>query len=218
MIHHHPGDELLLPLAAGRLAVGPALVVNAHLEACAECRDRVRTLQAIGGALVEDAEPVALAPEAWGRTLARIDAGGAPPARRRRSPPAPLPLPAGMAWPAALSGCTTRGWRWMGPGMRYARLASPQDPDAKLYLLRISAGRSLAQHSHRGMELSQVLVGAFADGRATFAAGDFDVTDDDVMHQPVVAQDAECVCLAYIEGSLSFAGPLASAVGRMIGV
>ncbi len=224
MIRHHPADDLLLPLAAGRLAMGPALVVGAHVEGCAECRARVRTLQAIGGALLDDGEPLALAPDAFSRTLARIDAGVAKDrkvARRHAAAEAeraPLPMPPGTAWPEALAGCTSRGWRWMGPGMRYARLTSPRDPDAKLYLLRIGGGRSLAQHSHRGIELTQVMTGSFDDGRSTFAAGDFDATDDDVNHQPIVARGDECICLAYVEGSLRFDGRLAAAVGRMIGM
>ena len=82
MIQHHPGDELLLPLAAGRLSAGQAIVVSTHLEGCSECRGRLHTLQALGGALLEQAEPAVLAAAAWERTLQRIDSP------RRDAPPA----------------------------------------------------------------------------------------------------------------------------------
>jgi putative transcriptional regulator len=219
MIQHHPQDDLLLPLAAGRLALGPALVLGVHLESCAQCRERVRVLRAVGGALLDESAPLPLADDALAKTWARIDAPDVPRAAQSiRVPAAPLPIPAGMRWPTDLGGCTTSGWRWMGPGMRYARLCAPGDPDAKLYLLRIAEGRSLASHSHRGMELTQVLCGSFDDGRATFAPGDFDATDDDVRHQPVVSGGGECICLAYVEGSLRFDGRVASMIAGWIGM
>ena len=219
MIHHHPGDELLLLLAAGRLSAGQAVVVSAHLEGCAECRARLHALQALGGALLEQAEPAALRPEAWERTLQRIAEPAAVPA----APPAALPhpaLPDGVPWPASLRGCRVSGWRWMGPGMRYAHVALPQAaaPGSSVYLLRIGEGRSLPRHTHGGVELTQVLCGAFDDGRAVFGAGDFDATDDTVHHQPVVQSGATCVCLAYVGAPLRFDGRIASLIGGWIGM
>ena len=62
MIRHHPDDALLMALAADRLARGPAVVTAAHVERCAHCRSRLRDLDAVGGALLADAEPAVLAP------------------------------------------------------------------------------------------------------------------------------------------------------------
>lgn len=219
MTRHHPADDLLLALAAGRLRPGLALVVGVHLDGCAACRERLRLMEAVGGALVDESDPLALAPQAWSRTLERIDAG----AGVRAHAPAPvdtprLALPAGTAWPRRLDACRPSRWRWMGPGMRFARLELPEDPDAKLFLLRIGAGRSLAQHSHDGLELTQVLCGTFDDGRETFGPGDFDATDDTILHQPVVRAGATCVCLAYVEKHLRFEGRLAAMVGGWVGM
>jgi len=216
MIRHHPDDELLLKLAAGRLGAGQALVVSTHLEGCAQCRSQLHTLQALGGALLEQAEPVALEQEAWARTLARIDAPAPAPAVR-----VPLPhpvLPEGVPWPASLGGCRVSGWRWMGPGLRYARVGLPYDPAASLYLLRIGDGRSLPRHTHGGIELTQVLCGAFDDGRAVFGPGDFDAADEQVHHQPVVQAGTVCVCLAYVGAPMRFDGRIASLIGGWIGM
>jgi putative transcriptional regulator len=218
MIQHHPGDELLLPLAAGRLSAGQALVVSTHLEGCPECRARLHTLQALGGALLERAEPVALDAGAWERTLRRLDTS-APGAAS--SPPVPEPhpsLPVGVPWPASLRGCRVGGWRWIGPGMRFARVTVPHDPAASLYLLRIGEGRSLPRHTHRGIEHTQVLCGAFDDGRAVFGQGDFDSADETVHHQPVVQPGATCVCLAYVGARMRFEGRIASMIGGWIGM
>jgi putative transcriptional regulator len=218
MIQHHPGDEFLLPLAAGRLSAGQALVVSTHLEGCAECRARLHALQALGGALLDQAEPVTLEAGAWERTLQRIDRPSpeaARPAQVLARHPEP---PEGVPWPASLRRCRVSGWRWIGPGMRYARVAVPHDPAASLYLLRIGEGRSLPRHTHGGIELTQVLCGAFDDGRAVFGPGDFDAADEAVHHQPVVQPGAVCVCLAYVGARTRFDGRIASLIGGWIGM
>ncbi len=226
MILHHPADDLLLAVAAGRLSPGPALLLDVHLAGCAACRARLRLLNAIGGALVDEAPPQPLAADAWEQTLRRIEqphgaaASATPPAAASVAGRllATLRLPAGLHLPPSLRACTTGGWRWMGPGMHYARLHSPQDPAAKLFLLRIGEGRSLPRHTHHDVELTQVLYGSFDDGRAAFGAGDFDAADDSVHHQPIVASGGECICLAHVAGGLRFDGRVARLVGGWIGM
>jgi putative transcriptional regulator len=218
MIQHHPGDEFLLPLASGRLDGAQSLLVDVHLEYCASCRSRLRPLLAVGGALLEEAEPATLRADAWAHTLARIEDPAPAPTTTANTPVARAAPPPGASWPAALRRCDITGWRWMGPGMRFARVTSPRDPSAALFLLRIGAGRSLPRHTHGRLELTQVLCGAFDDGRATFAAGDFDSADEQVHHQPVVRDGQECVCLAYVDGSLRFDGRIASVVGGWVGL
>ena len=125
-IQHHPGDDLLLALAAGQLPTAPALVLTAHVDGCTLCQAQLRVLEATGGALLQALAPATLRDDALARTLAAIDAP-------RQAPAAvPVqglpPLPAGAHWPAALAGCQITRWRWMAPGMRYARVRVPRDP------------------------------------------------------------------------------------------
>jgi len=217
MIRHHPTEDLLLSMAAGSLPAGPSLVVATHIEGCAQCREQLRLLECVGGILLEEMTPEALSPQALARTLAAIDA---PPPDS--TVPAPLskrpPLPAGLSWPRALEACTATSWRWLGPGMHWSRLQLPADPDAKLFLLRIGAGRSLATHSHSDSELTQVLHGAFHDGRDLFGPGDFDAADSSVHHQPTVRAGGDCICLASVEGRMRFDSPLARALAVMVGM
>jgi len=222
MIQHHPGEELLLTLAAGHLDSGPAVLVDAHVERCASCRAQWRQLQAIGGALIDDAEPALLETHALARTLERIDArDGTSNAngsiQRTITTPRP-PLPNGAIWPRSLHGSTISRWRWMGPGMRWSRIELPHEPNASLHLLRIAPGRSLPIHSHDGIEFTQVLCGSFDDGRAVFGPGDFDAADGNVHHQPIVRDSGECVCLAYVSAPLKFDSKLAAVIGRWIGM
>ena len=217
-IHHHPGDEWLVALAAGRLESGPALVIDAHVEGCAHCRERVRHYETLGGALLETLEPALLAPEALARTLAAIDNVPAPGIAPVRPPTPKPPLPPGIAWPRSLRDCSVMRWRWLGPGMRWSRVTLPHDPAANVFLLRIGAGKCLPRHTHSDVELTQVLCGSFDDGRATFAQGDFDAADGTIRHQPVVHSGAECICLASVRGKVLFDGAIARLFGSMVGM
>ena len=214
-ITHHLPEDLLVGLAASRLRPAMVLPLRVHLEACAVCRGRVRQLEAVGGALLDEAEGRPLAAGALEQAMARI---GRPLGRAPVVRSAPLPMPPGAAWPAALTRCRISRWHWMAPGMRWATASVPEDPDGPLFLLRIAPGKSLARHTHRGVEFTQVLCGAFDDGRAVFGPGDFDMADGEIHHQPQVLAGEECVCLAYVEDGLRYDNRLAGLVGRWIGM
>ena len=215
MIRHHPDDALLLAHAAGTLGAGHRLLLDVHLEGCPHCRQRLQRLDALGGVLLDSLAPAELAPDALERTLARIDAtapGSVVPPAQGGKPQLPT------TWPRAMAGCNVSRWRWMGPGMFWNRVTLPGEPDANVFMLRIGAGRMLPQHTHSHSELTQVLYGAFDDGRSAFAAGDFDETDSRVRHQPVVGAGGECICLASVEGKVLFEGWLARTMGALIGM
>jgi putative transcriptional regulator len=180
----------------------------------------VREFDVVGAALLEAIEPAVLAPESLARTLARIDAeaAAAPPPPRAPANRVGADLPAGIAWPRSLRDATITRWRWLGPGMRWSRVTLADDRAANVFLLRIAAGKSLPVHSHDGIELTQVLYGAFDDGRARFGAGDFDEADGSVHHQPVVEAGGECICLASVEGRVAFDGRIARVLGAWVGM
>ena len=216
MIRHHPDEAMLMAHAAGTLASGPALLVNTHLENCPRCKAAVRSFEEVAATLLLDESPAELPPGLLERVLARADAA-LPPVPAVPVTPRP-PLPAGMEWPRSLRHAQVSRWWWMGPGMRWARVRLPYDPDASLFMFRIGAGRCLPSHTHAAQELTQVLYGAFDDGRAVFGPGDFDSTDEAVHHQPVVQARGECICLAALDGRVHFDSTLARWAGAAIGL
>ena len=232
---HHPDDALLLAYAAGTLAPAPALVLGAHLETCAACRRSLALLDQVGGEVLQSLAPQALDAGAFSRTLARLDAStahalpAASPARHALRPDAPAAspapaaaawpdAPAGMPWPRSLQGCRLTPWRRIGPGMRWSRVHVPGQPEANSFLLRMAAGLELAAHTHTGRELTQVLHGAFDDGRAIWRAGDLDEAGTDVHHRPTVGVTEECVCLVAVDGRVQFDGWLARGLGAWMGI
>src|SRR6202044_3694963 len=82
VIQHHPSEATLAAYAAGTLPQALALVAGTHLARCRICRGALSTLEATGGALLEDLAPAPLSIEALNLVLGRLD----------EPPPAPAPL------------------------------------------------------------------------------------------------------------------------------
>jgi putative transcriptional regulator len=64
MIAFHPEHEMLFDYASGSLEEEPSLIVAAHLAFCNLCREEVRSLESLGGALMSEPTYEQLAPDA----------------------------------------------------------------------------------------------------------------------------------------------------------
>jgi putative transcriptional regulator len=197
---HHPYDDTMARYAAGRLGAGPALVVATHLHGCRECRARIGVFEAVGGALLEEAPAVAVRPELFAATLRRIEA-------TVEEAPRPTPRPT-----SPLDGIKMPPWRGVGGGFQWRRLTLPYAPDANVIMLKVQPGQKMPQHTHDGVEYTQILQGGFTDDFGHYMAGDCIEADDEVEHQSVVDSGVECICLAAFDGKLKLQG----FVGRMI--
>ena len=154
-------EELLLRFAAGRLRPAPALVVASHLAMSPSSQRFVAGLESVGGTLLDEEPMAKLSPDLFERTLAEIDEPlrpeSLPPVRNHET------LDMGIRIPAPLARRSIGRWKWLGPGMRFARIEMPEDPEHNLILLRVPAGRALPEHSHSGEEVTLVLKGSFHD-------------------------------------------------------
>jgi putative transcriptional regulator len=204
MINHHPGPEFLLDYATGTLSEGPAVVIAAHAAMCGDCRAAIGALEGVGGLLLAEAEPVAMAGSALDAVLARLDEPervAAPPAVDAETAalvPAPLRRYVGPGLGALF-------WRRLGRAIDEARLPIP---GVKATLMRIRAGSAVPRHGHRGLEYTLVLAGGFRDESGAFGPGDIAVRDASHEHQPVVDDDEDCLCLAIIDAPLKLSGML----------
>lgn len=213
-IHHHPGDETLLRLAAGMLGAGPALVVSVHLEGCALCRAHVSEFEVVGGALLEDMPPAALAVDLFGRTIERLEEISS----AQQEAPVRGKQPAlGMEYPHAMRHCEVGPWRWLAPGFQRRKIRIAGCPDAKVMLLKGRAGLHLPAHGHVGVEFMQILSGSLSDERGQYFPGDLDEAGEEVDHQPVVGTQSECICLAALEGSARLHGLLGRLLSPLVG-
>lgn len=214
-IIHHPSDETLLRHAAGTLSAGPALVVAVHLEGCAGCRSRLAAFEAVGGVLLQDLPPAGLAVDSLRKTLERLELNPAAPVSNRAI--APRQHEIGMALPHAMRDCGVGPWRWLGPGLRWSKVGIAGSPETKVMLIKGRAGRRLPSHGHSGMEFVQILSGSLWDDRGHYRAGDLDEAGWEVDHQPVVGAEADCICLAAVEGDTRLHGRMGRLLRPLVG-
>lgn len=213
-IRHHPSDALLLEYAAGTLGPAMSLAVASHLTFCPHCRATGSLLDAVGGAFFREGTQIAPADDALSRIMARV--GAEKPASTVPAAPVGTVLPAPLR--TALGGDLDRvAWKRLGRGAYHCVLPL-RDPDATARLLRIPAGRPVPTHTHRGIELTLVLCGAFADATGTFARGDMQEADETLTHQPHAAAGDDCVCLAVTQAPLRFSGWAARLVQPFLGI
>jgi putative transcriptional regulator len=198
-INHHLTDALLMAYSAGTLPEAFNLVVATHVSLCDECRAQMLAFDAVGGALIDDTDEVAMQQDSLAATLRRIAADPVDPPvtthRARGVFPAPLQDYVG-------GDLDQVKWRRVGGGVSDARLRTASGSTARL--LRIPGGVAVPDHGHSGMELTLVLQGAFRDESDMFAAGDVEVASATTIHKPVAEHGEDCICLAATDAPLRF--------------
>lgn len=211
-IGHHPDEATLLDYATGTLPDAFGLIVATHLALCPTCRRMVAAMEALGGALVQTAPAEPVATGGFEAMMARLDTEPVPgPASTPRpvvhADTAHLPRPLRDHLPTTAAGLP---WRRHGPIEQV--LLPCADPGHRVRLLRIMPGRGVPQHTHRGIEMTLVLQGAYNDETGRFARGDLEVADGELEHRPVAEGGEICICLAVTSAPLRLTGPL----GRLI--
>jgi putative transcriptional regulator len=201
---HHPSDDLLLEYASGAQREPVALLIATHLALCPPCRSECRGLEAIGGALLEQTGPDALAEGSFSRLLARLDDPAQPVAPGPSAPPgetSPLPEPLR----GYVGGSLERlSWRRLGP-IAEARLL-PRFAGFTTRLVRVRPGAAIPAHTHDGSEITLVVEGGFTDPSGHYLRGDVAYADGAVDHRPLADADGDCICLVVTDAPLRLTG------------
>ncbi len=198
-VTHHPSDAALAAFASATLDEGRSLVLATHLSFCSTCRKAVRTLECVGGVLLDHTDPSALREGALERALVRIGEVETP------LKPA-LGVASSDALPGPLSNYALGPWRWIGRGLRWRSVDLATVPGSRVLLLDAAPGARLHRHRHAGTEWVCVLEGAFRHDLGRYGAGDFDEADDTVEHAPAAEDGVHCVCLIALNGSFELRG------------
>lgn len=202
---HHPDEGVLMDFASGAVHEAGAVLIATHLALCAQCRDRVRTFETLGGALIDDLPPSELAEGSRDALMAKLDVAPISDAPRK--------TPASSSMPEPLRGylgndLNTLPWKRISPSIEQVEIALHGREAAvqeRMRLLRIKPGSAITRHTHRGTEMVLVLSGGFRDGSAQFLPGDFALSDQHVDHTPQVDADG-CICLSVTDAPLRFTG------------
>lgn len=202
-IRHHLSDQLLMGYAAGQLPEAFSLIVATHVSMCDDCRASLASHDAVGGALIEDIEEIAMGEAALAAALAKLD--GLPQVTKRAPVAVASDLPAPLAEYVGGDLSAVR-WTRVAGGVKQAILPTARDASARL--LYIPAGVAVPDHGHKGTELTLVLQGAFSDQNDRFGPGDLEIADETMEHTPVAMEGEACICLAVTDAPLRFRGIL----------
>lgn len=202
-------DETRAALASGRAEPALGLFIDTlmAMRGISELEGEV-----ISGAALEAEAPAVMSPDALAMAFAAIERGGAPRARSMAYPElSSLPIPLRDAISEAEAKTT---WKTIGPGIRSLNLGS--SGGLKAEIIRLSAGKSVPWHSHKGRELTLCIHGEYSDGLASYGPGDFSVTDGSIRHQPKAHEAGPAYALAVTDDGLRFEG-LLGALQKLLG-
>jgi len=223
MIHHHPDNNMLLEYASGSLNWAHSLVVAAHVQLCPKCAAQLQLLNGIGGSLLAASQPVATSgpqqADAFDKLMQRIDEdeAGSRKADSAAVKPSDAPLnktrahrdPIFSSVPPVVGKLLETNpalkWRRLSKGLKEARLKTDQHQH-EVAFHRISPGNKVAEHDHRGKEITMVLYGSFSDAEGVYTPGDFLVREPGEIHRPTATQDQECLCLSVVEAPVALTG------------
>lgn len=206
-ISHHPDEAMLAAFAAGTLDLGQHVAIATHLASCANCQAWARTLERVGGALLDGSPPAALADGALDQAMARLDEPVPD-----SGPAVAIATDAPPQLPRFVKRYTFGPWRRVAPRVSLRPIQLPEPSPTRVFLLKSAPGTRLLQHEHTGLEMTCVLSGAFAQEGGRFGPGDFDFGNSTIVHEPRVEAGVDCVCLVAMQGELKLSGLL----GRLL--
>jgi putative transcriptional regulator len=208
-IHHHPPEELVAAFAAGLLDLGQHVAIATHLVGCQHCREAVRTMEHVGGAILAGLPPTAMSNVA----LASVEARLVRPIPPTASPPRHA---AGLAdvpgLPPFVREYAAGPWQWIAPKVHLRPIQLPVASSTRVFLLKSRPRTKMIEHTHTGFEMSCVLSGSFVHAGGHFGPGDFDFGDGTDDHEIMIDSADDCICLVAMQGDLKLNGM----IGRLL--
>lgn len=215
MVHEHIDtvDALMAHYVAGSLPEPARVLVEAHLVMKPDHRALVNDLELLAGEALELMPDAAIADRD-----ARLGAIFSSKPLSEKSAPIILSRDQG-AFPRPIRDLMgfdvdTVPWKTKLPGFK----EYTTDIDGcEVSLMWIRAGRALPSHTHKGMELTLILDGAFNDNRGRFGPGDISVADATIDHRPVAEKERHCIAFSVLDAPIKLTGSFRQIIGDLIG-
>ncbi|MBM7068568.1 ChrR family anti-sigma-E factor [Actibacterium sp. 188UL27-1] len=204
-VRHQVTDDVLTAYATGDLPEAFNLVVASHVSLCDEARVRLETMEALGGAVLDDLSGESMSYGSFEATMRLISE------RPKEAIKAEVVRKSCDVLPGPLmdyvgGNLDDINWRPLGMGAKQVILKSSLE--ANVRLLYIPSGAAMPDHGHTGIEMTLVLQGAFIDGDERFARGDIEIANEELEHTPIADIGEDCICLAATNAPLKFSGLL----------
>ena len=208
-LNYHPDNAMLVEFSAGTLDTAPSICVSAHLHFCEACRTELLSLNEIGAQLMSEATPAAVDDAALDSALDAVMAAIDLPQQVEttlNSTPVSSGFPFSIGKLIA-NAESTLTWKRLTSSVDIAQFKTGQKV-FEVALHKICAGGKTPKHDHNGVEYTVVLKGSFSDERAVYKEGDFLIRQPGDVHQPMGAQNGECICLSALAAPIKLSNPL----------
>ena len=203
-IKHHPSHSMLVDFSAGNLGTAESICVSAHLHFCDQCRNELMRLDQVASQLMTEAEPQTIDEDLFDSVMSKIDALPEAPTKVETEEKSDFPHTVTKLINETES---APNWRRMSSSVDVARVQTGQNK-FEVALHRICAGGKTPHHGHNGTEFTVVLKGSFSDEQAVYSEGDFLLRGPGDEHQPMGAQNGECICLSALAAPIKLSSPL----------
>jgi len=161
-------------------------------------------LDQVASQLMTEAEPQTIDEDLFDAVMSKIDALPEAPTKVETEEKSDFPLTVTKLINETES---APNWRRMSSSVDVARVRTGQNK-YEVALHRICAGGKTPHHGHNGTEFTVVLKGSFSDEQAVYSEGDFLLRGPGDKHQPMGAQNGECICLSALEAPIKLSSPL----------
>lgn len=210
--------SLMMDYACGALDEGLALIMASYISLSLSAQAQLRYLESIGGTLLcQDCEPEPMKEDSLANVLERLDDMLANPAETIGATEAelndicakidglPCGLPAPIARHIAAKMPQTPCWAERVKGIEIIDVPLDGACRDHLQIMKIAPAAATPEHSHRGIEITLVLDGAFSDHTGSYGAGTLLVIHDgQSRHKPVACENQGCVCIVAGDAPLRF--------------
>ena len=200
-ITQHPDSSTLMSYAAGSLTEALSAVVCGHIAMCPACAREVRTLEVVGGALMERLDPVPVQQQSPLVILRAAEADNFDRAMPDTVADTDVPVPLQRLVGARLDDIR---WRRLGMGVWHVPLRLSRAGEGDLRLLRVAPGQAMPDHGHGGAELTLILRGSYRDVFGDYHRGDVADLDSEAEHRPIADPETGCICLIASEQRARF--------------
>ncbi|MEC7154773.1 MAG: ChrR family anti-sigma-E factor, partial [Pseudomonadota bacterium] len=160
-------------------------------------RRQMETFETLNGIMLDDAETVEMSEDALTSLMTRLGAPDPDEANYVANGNAESVVGTNNDLPAPLRAVLDhpiedQRWRFAYPGVRQLSLGIGDD-DERVKLLIIKPGKAAPRHTHKGIEATLVLRGAFRDGNRLYERGQLALADQHIQHRPRAEGDEDCI-------------------------
>lgn len=200
-------DELIFEHAAGTLPEGLALFTACYMSFDPDAASRYRSVEDLGGVLLEALEPALVSEDALEQTLSRIEKQESrplvPTAEHDEATLNLLPPPLRAYVPENVDAL-----KWSKRGTVSVIDLPLASDTARASLIRVPPNQTIPRHTHTAAEYTLILAGGFTDRGQHYGRGDITICDGEVEHAPHADAGEDCICLAALDGPIKMTGAL----------